>query len=205
LALANAGLILVVYGGLGLLGLWLARRLGLPGIYRPEAGAKAWFLRPLLTGVVVGLVVCGVDLAAQALGAEAIAHPPFPASILASFTAGIGEEVLFRLLMMSLYAAALLWVFRRFGGGERSTSAALWIANGLAALAFAAGHLGTAMLLTGAGSPAELPPLLLAEMIALNGLLGLVAGRAFQREGLVAAVGIHFWADVVWHVLYGLL
>jgi hypothetical protein len=29
LAAANAGLILVVYGGLGLLGLWLARKLGL--------------------------------------------------------------------------------------------------------------------------------------------------------------------------------
>jgi hypothetical protein len=30
-------------------------------------------------------------------------------------------------------------------------------------------------------------------------------GWAVVRDGLVAAIGIHFWADVVWHVLYGLV
>jgi len=32
-------------------------------------------------------------------------------------------------------------------------------------------------------------------------LLGVVAGERFMKDGLVAAIGVHFWADIVWHVL----
>jgi hypothetical protein len=74
----------------------------------------------------------------------------------------------------------------------------------IAALAFAAAHLPAAMLLVGVQTPAELPLLILVELFALNGLLGMVAGERYIKDGLVAAVGVHFWADVVWHVLYPL-
>ena len=46
---------------------------------------------------------------------------------------------------------------------------------------------------------------MLAELIVLNGILGLLAGESFARDGLVAAAGVHFWADVVWHVIFGAL
>ena len=52
---------------------------------------------------------------------------------------------------------------------------------------------------------AWLPAMMLAELIVLNGILGLLAGESFARDGLVAAAGVHFWADVVWHVIFGAL
>ena len=74
-------------------------------------------------------------------------------------------------------------------------------ANVIAALAFAAGHLPAAMYLLNVQSPLELPVVVLAELAVLNGLVELVAGERYMRDGLVAAMGVHFWADVVWHVV----
>ncbi len=124
-----------------------------------------------------------------------------PCLILSSLSAGIGEEIIFRGFVFGLWALILNWLFKRFHG----RTAALWIANVIAALAFAAGHLGTIMILTGASSPAEINPVLLAETFLLNGIMGLVAGERYMKDGLIAASGVHFWADMVFHVLWGSL
>ena len=57
------------------------------------------------------------------------------------------------------------------------------------------------MMLTDVATPDQIPTLVLIEMFLLNGLLGMVAGERFMKDGLVAAIGVHFWADIVWHVL----
>jgi hypothetical protein len=75
----------------------------------------------------------------------------------------------------------------------------------IAAFAFSAAHLPAAMALLGATTPGEIPSTILAEFILLNTLLGLVAGERYLRVGLVAAIGVHFWADLVWHVAWPLL
>ncbi len=206
LVLGNVGLIGVGYGLLGLVGLWLSRRAALPGIYRSDAGWRAWVVRPLGLGVLVGVILVAGDVAAQRLtGRPTFPHPPFPASILASLGAGIGEEILTRLVVLSLWAVVLTWLRRRLTPGGAGRRAALWLATVIAALVFGATHLPAVMLLAGVSTPAALPPVLLAELFLLNGLLGVVAGRAFIRDGLVAASGVHFWADMIWHVVYGLL
>jgi hypothetical protein len=206
MALGNALIILLLYAPAGLAGLWLARRAGLPGIYRTEATPREWLLSPLLTGLAVGVAMVVFDLIVRQVSSfDGFPHPPFPASLLASFTAGVGEEILYRLLLMSLWAVVLGWLLRRVLPRHETCNITLWLANGLATLAFAAGHLGSAMMLAGVETPAALPPMMLLELLVLNGMVGLVAGRAFVREGLVAAIGIHFWADIVWHVVYGLL
>jgi hypothetical protein len=206
LALANGAIILVVYGASGTLGIRLARGLGLPAVYRPGAGWARWLGLPLMIGLACGAFLVAVDLAAQRFGDFAgVPHPPFPASVVASFTAGVGEEIMFRLFVMCLWLAMLRWVFARLLPGRDTRPAAFWLANAVAALAFTFAHLGTAMAITGAAGPADLPPVLLVELVAINGSLGLVAGAAFARDGLVAAAGVHFWADVVWHVIFGAL
>ena len=205
LVLANVGLILVGYSLLGLVGYWLSQRAGLPGIYRLGAGWRAWAGRPLVLGVAAGVVLVGVDLAAQRLkGYPGSAHPPFPASILASLSAGIGEEILNRLVFLSLWAVILTWLLRRLRPDNSLRRPALLIANVIAALVFAASHLPGAMMMTGVSTPAALPPVLLAEIFLLNGVVGLIAGEVYIRDGLVGASGVHFWCDVVWHVVYGL-
>lgn len=201
LGLANAGIVLVLYGLLGLLGYWFARRLGLPGILREDGNWRSWFLTPLLIGLGCGVfVIIGDLLFAPFNGVGRFPHPGFPVSILASLSAGIGEELLFRGFVFGFWALLLNWLFKRFNG----RTAALWIANVIAALAFGAGHLGTVLALTGASSLSEVSPVLLAEVFLLNGLIGLLAGQRYMKDGLLAAAGIHFWSDVVFHVIWGL-
>lgn len=205
LVLGNVAMILVGYSLLGLAGYCLSQRASLPGIYRPDAGWRGWVWRPLALGVGAGMALVAADLTAQRLtGYAGFAHPPFPASILASLSAGIGEEILTRLLVLSLWAVILTWLLRRPRPDNSLRRPALWIANMIAALAFAASHLPGIMLIAGVTTPAALPPVLLAEVFLFNGLIGLIAGEAYIRTGLVAASGVHFWCDVVWHVVYGL-
>jgi membrane protease YdiL (CAAX protease family) len=201
LGLANAGIVLVAYGLLGLAGNWFAHKLGLPGIFSADGNWKRWFFIPLGIGVVGGvLLIIGDVIFAQFNGFGRFVHPGFPVSILASISAGIGEEILFRGFLFGLWGLILNWLFKRFNG----RTAALWIANAIAALAFAAGHLGTLLVLTGASSLSELNPILIVEVFLLNGIIGLVAGERYMKDGLVAAIGVHFWADAVFHVIWGL-
>ena len=200
--LANAGIVLVVYGLLGLAGIWFARKLGFPGIYSEDGNWRRWFFIPLLLGLVCGvMVIIGDVLFAPFNNYGRFVHPQFPMSIFASLSAGIGEEIMFRGFVFGLWGLLLNWLLKRFNG----RTVALWIANVIAALAFGAGHLGTILFLTGASSLAELSPVLLAEVFILNGVIGLIAGERYMKDGLVAASGVHFWADVVFHVIYGLM
>ena len=202
LGLANSAIVLIVYSLLGLAGYWFARKLGLPGIYSPDANWQRWFFFPLLLGLGCGAVlILGDILFAPVNGFGRLAHPGFPVSILASLSAGIGEEIAFRGFVFGLWAFILDWLFRRFGG----QTLALWIANLLAALAFGAGHLGTIMVLSHAVTISELSPVLLVEVFLLNGVIGLLAGERYMKDGLVAAAGVHFWCDIVFHVFWGLV
>jgi membrane protease YdiL (CAAX protease family) len=173
LGLANAGIVLVVYGLFGLLGYWFARKVGLPGIYSEDGNWKRWFAIPLGLGVACALLLILGDIIFTPInGFGHFPHPPFPVSIIASLSAGIGEEMMFRGLVFGLWAFILHWALRRFNG----SMAAMWIAIVIAALAFGAGHLGTIIVLTGGKSLATLNPILLVEVFLLNGIVGLVAG-----------------------------
>jgi membrane protease YdiL (CAAX protease family) len=202
LGLANAGIVLVAYGIVGLAGYWFARKLGLPGIFSEDGDWRRWFFIPLMFGLIGGVFVIIVDVVfAPINGFGRIVHPAFPSSILSSISAGIGEEILFRGFFFGLWGLILNWLFKRFNG----RTPALWIANVIAALAFGAGHLGTLLVLTGASSPAELNPMLIVETILINGIIGLLAGERYMKDGLIAAAGVHFWTDVVFHVIWGLI
>jgi membrane protease YdiL (CAAX protease family) len=202
LGLANAGIILVVYGLLGIAGIWLARKLGLPGVYSEDGDWRRWVLIPMGLGAFCGLLLIAGDLLfAPINGFGRMPHPTFPVSLLASLSAGIGEEIAFRGFVFGLWGLLWNWILRRFNG----RTAALWIANVLAALAFGAAHLGSVFVLAEVSSLADLNPYFLAEILLLNGVVGLVAGERYMKDGLVAAAGVHFWNNMVWHVLWGLV
>ena len=107
------------------------------------------------------VLIIGDLLFAPINGFGRFPHPPFPVSILASLSAGIGEEIMFRGFVFGLWGFILNWLFKRFNG----RTVALWIANVIAALAFGAGHLGTIFLLTGASSLAEVNPVLVGRSL----------------------------------------
>jgi hypothetical protein len=200
IALVAAVGVFLVYGGLGYLGLFLARRLSFADVWDSHVTNRQRFLWPAAIGVALGIIFIASDLLfGRFFGVARLPHPPFPTSLVASLTAAIGEEALFRLFFIPFW----LWLISSVLLRGRGREAVFWGVTLASAVAFAAGHLPSFLLLSGAQNPAELGPALLVEIFLLNGVLSVAAGATLRRWGFLAPVGIHFWADFVWHVLWG--
>ncbi len=192
---------LVIYGALGFIGLVLWRKIGFPDIWDERVTNKQRFLIPAIVGALIGVVLIVLDLVFSPInGVGQIIHPPFPTSIVASLSAGIGEEMLFRLFFISFWT----WLIGKLILRGRGLSIVYWVVAFFSAIAHGASHTPTAMILFGVNSPALLPPLLLAEIILMNGILSIFAAYYFKKFGLFAPMGIHFWADIVWHTIWGI-
>lgn len=200
LAFVNAAIMLVLYGGLGFIGLRLSQRLGFPDIWDPEVSNRQRFLIPVLVGVAIGIFLILADLLFSKLHTlGALPHPPFPTSLVVSAVAGIGEELIFRLFVVSF----LTWLISYVILEKRWQNQIFWIVAIFSALAFAFGHIPSVMALLDLKAVGELPPVLMAEIILLNGVVSLFAAYYFRKFGFLAPVGIHFWTDVIWHVVWG--
>ncbi len=180
----------------------LGPKIGFTDLWDPTVSNRQRFLIPALVGAGLGLFLIIADAVfSQFHTLGPLPHPPFPASIVASLAAGIGEEVLFRLFFISLW----VWVISRLILKGRWQNRIFWIITGLSAIAFSLGHIPSAMIIFGLDSVSEIPPAILAEMLLLNGTVSVVAAYYFRKFGFLAPVGIHFWTDVVWHVIWGLV
>jgi hypothetical protein len=159
---------------------------------RPAAGRAHWAWAAGL-GVLAGLLVPALDW----LGRQPAAAPSPVGAIgmawrgaLASFYGGTVEEILFRLLLVSL----LVWLLAKTRHG-RARSWMFVTAIVLAALLFGAGHLPAAFaahMLHDAWS--------IARIVVLNAVVAIVFGVVFWRWGLEHAMLAHFAADLVLHV-----
>lgn len=191
-----------VYGGLGWLGLRAARDAGFPGIRDVDAGVRRWLAVPALAGGILALAFIAVDTAlAPFNGFGRLPHPDFPASLVASVTAAIGEELIFRLLLVG----GGYWLLTRLVRGAAAREGVFWAVTLFAAVAFTAAHVPGFLHIIGDGDPgaATLHPVLLVELLLMNGALSVVAAELLRRSGLLAAIGVHFWTDAVWHVAWG--
>jgi hypothetical protein len=198
--LAVFAIVLVAYGGLGYLGLKLSQKLGIPNLICPEVSNRKRFGLPALVGVVIGVFLILLDFVfTHYFGVGSLPHPPFPTSLLASFGAGIGEEIIFRLFFISFWTWLISYVLLR----RRWLIPVYWTISTLSAVAFSAGHFPALMYLQQATGINQFSPALIVEIFLLNGALSLVAAYFFKKSGYLAAAGVHFWADVVWHVVWG--
>jgi hypothetical protein len=199
--LAGAVMAFVMFGPLGLAGYWLARKLELPGVYRSGATWRDRLVVPASLGLVRGMVLVVIDHTFVAAGSTfTLPHPAFPFSVIASACAALGEEIIFRCFALALVAFLLGLILR----GDSRRTLVLWVANTIAALLFSTGHLPGAMVFLNVTSLGAIPAAAWAEIFLVCTLVGLVAGERYARDGLVAAIGVHFWTDVVWHVIWPL-
>jgi membrane protease YdiL (CAAX protease family) len=202
LALVNAGIMLILYGGLGFIGLQLSQKLGFANIWDPMVSNRQRVLTPALIGIGLGVFLILADAIFSkfhALGP--LPHPPFPTSLVASATAGIGEELIFRLFFIPFW----VWFISHVILKKKWQNQIFWIVAIASALAFALGHIPSVMILFGWKTIGEIPPALMSEIILLNGIVSIFAAYYFRRFGFLAPVGIHFWTDVVWHVIWGVI
>ena len=202
LALVNAAIMLILYGGLGFLGLKLSQKLGYADIWDTKISKRQRFLIPALIGIGIGIFFILADaILSQFHTLGAFPHPPFPTSLVTSASAGIGEELIFRLFFISFWVWLISYVILK----NRWQNQIFWIVTIFSALAFAAGHIPSVMILLGLNTVNEIPLALMSEIILLNGVVSLFAAYYFRKFGFLAAVGIHFWTDVVWHVVWGVI
>ena len=200
LALVNAGIALILYGGLGFLGLKLSQKLGFVNIWDSKISNKQRFLVPAIVGVGIGVFFILADaILSQFHTLGALPHPPFPTSIVASATAGIGEELIFRLFFISFW----VWVVSYLLLKKRWQNEVFWVVTIFSALAFSFVHIPALMILFNLKAVTEIPLVLMTEIILLNGMVSLFAAYYFRKFGFLAAVSVHFWTDVIWHVIWG--
>ena len=107
---------------------------------------------------------------------------------------GVIEEVMLRLFMMSLIALILHKLFGK--KNEKPAVAVLVVANIVAALLFAAGHLPATETLMG------LSPMIIFRCFLLNGGFGLLFGYLYRKYGLrysmICHGGCHVVSKVIW-------
>ena len=188
---------LMVWGGLK-----LSRKLGLgtPLIESFVSGKPANIRSTLVPGLLVGVVVGIILLCVLFVLVPRMPNLPFVLvarlavwkRFLICFYGGIYEELLSRLLLLSLFA----WLVDR--GWSKTTpglsSRAFWIANIIVAILFGLGHLPSASLVM------EITPLVVVAALALNGIAAVSFGYLYWKRGLEAAMVAHFTADFVIYV-----
>jgi membrane protease YdiL (CAAX protease family) len=200
LALVTVLTVLVVYGGLGFVGFLTARFVGIPDIIDTRVSWKQRLLYPALTGSFVGfLLIVGDALFSKVNLIGKLIHPPFPTSLFASIAAGIGEEMLFRLFFISFFT----WIFYSLVFKKKFLNATFWTVAIVSALLFSFGHYPLLMVIYGFNSLASIPFLLHVEIFLLNSLVAMVAAYYYKRAGFLAAVSVHLWTDIIWHVALG--
>jgi membrane protease YdiL (CAAX protease family) len=202
LGLANFGIMLFIYGGIGFLGLILSQKIGFENILNEKIKDRKNLFEIILVGLFIGIFFILVDIITNKLFLlPKMLHPPFPTSFFASINAGIGEEIIFRLFYISFW----IWLFSKIIKSEKGRNILFWIVAILSALIFSVGHIPSTMILYDYKSFFEMPISLIIMIIGLNGILSIFCAYYFRKYGFLSAVLIHFFTDVVWHIIWGLI
>ena len=116
------------------------------------------------------------------------------------FYGGIIEELMLRFFLMSLLVFIIWKLFFKKREKVAIPVMVFVIANGIAALVFAAGHLPATILAFG-----ELSFLIVLRCFVLNGLFGFVFGEIYRKYGIQYAIvghmGTHIVSKLIWLVL----
>jgi len=182
------------------LGLLLAENIGrsVPLLEKRLAGQRVWQpLRAMLQEAVFAGVSTGVI---ALLLYVFVFHVPLPKlaaiarvalwkRVLLAYAAAMEEEVLFRLLLLSLLAWLLGKRWHRPDG--LPSEGAGWLANLISAAAFALAHTPRA----------SWPALAFAPRVMTAGMAGVLFGYLYWKHGLEAAIIAHFSADLILLVL----
>jgi len=183
-------------------GLLLLPKTGLPGAPQLRAlfmrtaanpGAVArGFLQGTAIGVAVALTLAGLEVVGPEIKAIVELDPPsWWRGLLASFGAGVREEIWFRLGILTIALRVLTEV------GKRNAPATwmFWTANAVAAVLFGAIHLPQAKMVV------EVTPAVVAMVVGGNAVAGLGFGWVYRKSGIEAAMAAHMATDVVLHVV----
>jgi membrane protease YdiL (CAAX protease family) len=117
------------------------------------------------------------------------------AGILGSVGAGVREEVLVRLGVMT----TIVWILAKSTRQRVPGPATMWSGIVLTSVLFGLGHLPKASALVGLTGP------VIGLVLIGNAVVGLFFGWLYWRKGLIAAMTAHTTQDVITHVIRPLI
>ncbi|MFW5701260.1 MAG: hypothetical protein ACOCWM_06170 [Cyclobacteriaceae bacterium] len=124
LAIINFFIMTIIYGGLGFVGMKLSNKIGFADIWNENIPLKKKIIQPLFIGIGLGIFFIMLDLVFSSFHSlGALPHPPFPLSLFASITAGIGEEIIVRLFFISFW----VWLFSYIFFKKKYLKQTFWI------------------------------------------------------------------------------
>lgn len=185
----------------GFVGYIITDKIGL--IQKPFAFKKKGLAMALLFGAILGIAL-GVDhFTSGAL------YPEIQASNIVSFSVngvmagifygGIIEEVMMRLFFMSLVTLIIWKVFFRKYTKENIPQKVYVIANILACLLFAVGHIPATIGIFG-----QLDLFIVVRCFVLNGVAGYLFGELFRKYGIGYAMTAHAVAHIVKFIFFAI-
>ena len=146
----------------------------------------------ILPGVLIVIFSMGFDVLIPEFQALDISIPVWKA-VLASFYGGIGEEVLLRLFLVSLFVWLTSLIMKTKDG--RPTGFGICLAIIISAIVFGLGHLPATAYIV------PLTQIVIIRALVLNGIGGIIFGLLYWKKGLESAIIAHFTADIVLHVV----
>ena len=159
--------------------------------------SKKAIIEILLVTIIGGIIFILSDLCLFNNFSEAIqnsyASKPTLECILASIIyGGIVEEIMLRLFFMSLIA----FIIKKISKEKELSNKTIILANIMAALLFAAGHLPATAIMIG------ITPMIVIRCFILNGGFGLLFGRLYRKYGIhcamLAHIGVHIVSKLIW-------
>lgn len=180
---------------LGIIGKILAKKIG---VWRNVTFNKKGNIELILVTLVGGAAFILLDVLIFGNFSEVIkesyAIKPTFEYIIASVTYGaVIEEVMLRLFFMSLIA----FIIQKIAKKEEMNNKTLIVANIIAALLFAAGHLPATIM-----SISPITPMIIFRCFLLNGGFGLMFGRLYRKYGIhyamIAHGGVHIVSKLIW-------
>lgn len=185
------------------IGLWVCvqANLGAPLIVKKLSGKSfsdfkifKTIITSILFGVFIGIVLLGllkIQEYVLPMGTAKSKHPSATPNLFASFSAGITEEIIFRLGFMSLIVSAILYLNKTKEPSNRN----IWTGNIITALLFGLIHIPMS------SNYFELTPIVIGTTVIGNVVTGTTFGWIFWRYGLIMAMIAHFTFDIVFHVI----
>jgi len=178
------------------IGLKLSRKINLTLNFKFD---KISTILATVIGMVAAIIIVGSDkfIFAPYLPAQTDAYVFSPIYFMASVLyGGVVEELMLRLLIMSLMVL-ILWKF--FARSKDNSAIPNWIyitAIFLAAILFAAGHLPATAQLLGLSTP------ILIRAFVLNGVAGLGFGYLYWKKGLAYSIYAHMITHIFMQVIF---
>jgi hypothetical protein len=185
------------------IGFWLSARakLGAPVLAGMISGksmsdliSRKVVITSILMGVVISVFLLGlldIQKSFFSIDPPKFKHPSALPSFLASFSAGITEEIIFRLGLMSLIVSVLQYFVKR----KTPSNKIIWTGNIVAGVIFGLIHLPMS------NNYYELTSIVIGTTVIGNTITGTTFGWIFWRYGLLMAMLAHFCFDIVFHVI----